>query len=605
MGKKEAVELLRRRGAEVDVFAASLMGWDDEVRKLVKQRPQRLSTYMGNYNLSPLGAAVHGGHLSTVKLLVELGADVRADKHRDFYPLMIAVRRGHVDVAEWLLQHGASVEEARSKETGLLHTPPLHQVASVGSPEMAKVLLKHGADADVRDYFGKTPLHDAALTGNRPVAEVLLAAGAKMDAEWRNSSSAYRQYPAVATPLDLAIAKGKKEMVEFLLGKGAGWTFDAAVFLGRTDRVAAMLKEMRKADPEQARFEARYALRDAARHGHGGLARFLLENGYAEADNFAMEPCLICGRPGVLKVLLEAGADPETVFYFRRDNALGLACHHGHTEVVKLLLEHGAKAEARVVKAVLKGEAGEPDLTRDVNVNPLYTAAGGGHLEIVKLLLEAGADVNDGRDYSTALYAAARGGHAEVVKLLLERGASLGPLPRDSDTPIRAAARGGHTEVVRLLLGAGADVNSQHFDRRWTPQGNTPLHEAARFGHEAVAELLLDRGARIDEPNADGMTPLHLAAEKMHWEMIELLLRRGAQPNAFARDGRSPLHVAAMHGDRFAAAILLRHGADPLIADALGKTPIDYAKEKGYRRCAEESRAHHRHLKGDPDSTPK
>ena len=56
----------------------------------------------------------------------------------------------------------------------------------------------------------------------------------------------------------------------------------------------------------------------------------------------------------------------------------------------------------------------------------LATAALMGHTEVVALLLEHGADVNaKSRDGGTALHAAAFLGRAETVKLLLKKGADI------------------------------------------------------------------------------------------------------------------------------------------------------------------------------------
>ena len=55
---------------------------------------------------------------------------------------------------------------------------------------------------------------------------------------------------------------------------------------------------------------------------------------------------------------------------------------------------------------------------------PLLLAANGGHTELVALLLERGARVNQQRaDGTTALCAAAAAGHLAAAKVLLEHGA--------------------------------------------------------------------------------------------------------------------------------------------------------------------------------------
>jgi len=49
-------------------------------------------------------AAVGEGHEPTVRLLVEHGADIKAE-----YPLIEALRRGHVDIAKLLVANKADV----------------------------------------------------------------------------------------------------------------------------------------------------------------------------------------------------------------------------------------------------------------------------------------------------------------------------------------------------------------------------------------------------------------------------------------------------------------------------------------------------------------
>jgi ankyrin repeat protein len=47
----------------------------------------------------------------------------------------------------------------------------------------AKVLLQHGADANITDNSGCTPLHIAAASGSRKVVKLLLTHGAMVSAK--------------------------------------------------------------------------------------------------------------------------------------------------------------------------------------------------------------------------------------------------------------------------------------------------------------------------------------------------------------------------------------------------------------------------------------
>lgn len=143
-------------------------------------------------------------------------------------------------------------------------------------------------------------------------------------------------------------------------------------------------------------------------------------------------------NPGVVRVLLDAGADPKAA------NRL-----HGFT--------------------------------------PLHSAAAAGCAEVVRLLLEAGspADAKDKYDY-LPLHRAAESGDAETIRLLVGAGTSVeaegGPYRK---RPLHDAAQAGHVDAVRTLLELGADPSAGNSD------GVTPL-DFASYGE----------GARFDETAA-------------------------------------------------------------------------------------------------------
>lgn len=185
-----------------------------------------------------------------------------------------------------------------------------------------------------------------------------------------------------------------------------------------------------------------------------------------------------------------------------------LAARNGHADIVRLLLQHGA----RPTKADKHGWS------------PLHRAAQGGSAEVVRLLLEAGAAPDDAACGHTPLHIAADEGHVEVVRELLaayrQGQASLDQLDEKTclgggETVLHKAAKRHHglrhergrafNEIVALLLAAGANPNSLDHDAR------TPLFQAVAYGGVRTVKFLLEAGAAVDVADKLGWTPLNWA----------------------------------------------------------------------------------------------
>lgn len=85
---------------------------------------------------------------------------------------------GTLEMVEFLCEKGADVNRGQRSSS-------LHYAACFGRPGIAKVLLKHGANPDLRDEDGKTALDKArerSDEGHREVANILLSPG-----EWMTS----------------------------------------------------------------------------------------------------------------------------------------------------------------------------------------------------------------------------------------------------------------------------------------------------------------------------------------------------------------------------------------------------------------------------------
>lgn len=102
---------------------------------------------------------------------------------------------------------------------------------------------------------------------------------------------------------------------------------------------------------------------------------------------------------------------------------------------------------------------------------PLLLAASKGHAEVVRVLLDSGARVADlDCNDQTPLHRAAGAGRGAVVKLLLaETGVKVNAPDKEGNTPLHLAMYEQHEGPVRALLDAGGSTKSKN------NKGETPL----------------------------------------------------------------------------------------------------------------------------------
>ncbi len=253
---------------------------------------------------------------------------------------------------------------------------------------------------------------------------------------------------------------------------------------------------------------------------------------------------------------------------------LSAAVSDGNKEAVKVLLEAGADPDQEIIlrNDDLKLIPGEPG---EYHMFPLEIAAYGcphdtatrdcdiPYIEIIDLLLDYGADIDkaDGKEGSTALHAAVRRGLKTIDKLI-ER---------------------------------GADVDIENY------KGQTALHLAASrsFENTPIVEKLVKAHAKLDIIDNEGLTPLHFAVQNGHGNITALLIQLGADVNRQDFQGRTPLHFAAlycMNPQRSVftfnpdgtlmlqyseiTKLLLKSGVDFTITDNQNKTPQDIILSK-------------------------
>ena len=188
------------------------------------------------------------------------------------------------------------------------------------------------------------------------------------------------------------------------------------------------------------------------------------------------------------------------------------AAFHGHSDIVKLLIENDARPDSRT-------RFRTPFHAR---CTAMHFAAAGGYDDIIQQLIDADGEVNVLNTHNaTPLHWACRYGRSKATQVLLRHHAQLEIRDQDDRTPLHLAILGDHAEVsggtpshvVPILLEYNANPNATCPKE---PASFTPLHRCVTLGLERLdcAKALLHSQAdrNIKDPRWE-KTPLDMAKD--------------------------------------------------------------------------------------------
>ena len=416
------------------------------------------------------------------------------DHENALTPLMVACNHHpsvSLDIIELLIEKGAEIDyQYHGGYSALMKALQVRKT----NLEAVKFLIKHGAQVDLKDNRGKSVLNVGCEKGNVEIVKVLLEVEGVQDEliSGGMSSGSIDGNMNISTrlcPFNTAIEYKHIQLVKWLLDS----------YMVTDIPVGALFSAIRSQSSEMVQLLLDY----------GGTAQ------------------------------VNPTADGET-------SALMLASYYRNSEIVKMLLEKGAKA----------------DLHNENEVFALMLAASQGNVDVVKELLERGADVNlKGKGGSTALLSVISAGdhvvHQQskiaIVELLLKYRADVKVQDDDRHSPIHEAIIKRSAEIVKLLLDKDKEIINQQ-----DQCGCYPLKRAIKYLPDIV-QLLLDRGA---DPNQDdgGETPLMSSVYDVN--IAKMLIASGANVNLQSNNGGYAMLNAIYQRKYEVVEVLLEKGAD-------------------------------------------
>ena len=532
--------LLMEHGADVNVrttdewtllHEAAFRRWPEIARLMLDHganmnaENERGETPLHVVSQSEHDSQEHG--IGIARMLLERGMDVNAPDNDHGTPLHSASYFGRPEIAQVLLDHGAIADAENSQGETALHVVTRGKYPSQeDGVTIVWLLLDRGVDINARDKGYDTPLHSASQFGGLEIARVLLDYGASPNAENDQGE----------TPLHLVARDGSRdsqeysvEIVQLLLKCGAhinaldnnhNSPLHSASYFGRPEIAQALLDHGANAEAE---------------NNHGETPLHLISRSkYTSQEDGVRIAWLLLKH----KINVQA----RNMNY---DTALHLAAFKGRIEIAKVLLHHGADVNAENQQRetplhLVTGKYGTPE---------------GDGVCIAQLLLERGADVNRQRkNKSTPLHSAAIEGRPAILRVLLDHCANVNMANERGETPLHLVSRGKYKDpessvrVLRLLLGHGADVNAREKNK------STPLHLAVFMGRHEITQALLDHEANTNLRNEQGETPLHVlsrgkyASQENGIIIARVLLEHGSDVNATDKDRNTPLHFASYLG---------------------------------------------------------
>ncbi|KAL5088988.1 hypothetical protein Trisim1_006132 [Trichoderma cf. simile WF8] len=368
-----------------------------------------------------------------------------------------------------------------------------------------------------------------------------------------------------------------------------------AVTRGATECVRILLSHATKPDILSTVSSALYV---AVQSGYVDIARMLVEyepiqdfnTQYPDKPMF-LSRAITTGNIELVSMLIQHGAkvNARDTFYLNTKTPLSKAVSDKNLEIVKLLVQNGADinysdgtsypplisallyGSIESIHYILQNEKVDVHQVAHDGVTALIAAIK--YPPIVQELLAKGLPINQDSIMWNALSRAVVWNQLETIEILI----SHDPKPdlecvygqytgRDffrGYTAIQIACYCRHPKCVKLLLNAGANVGFRNSNRKDALDILLDRDQDSKQAEECFRLLLSNRNSGdAGYINEKRQTRLHFIQRKTRVSIVELLAAAGAPIDTQDDDGYTPLAIAVGEGNSTVARFLVERGAN-------------------------------------------
>lgn len=562
---KQLVDLLISNGASVNNWRkGSAIPHALHITCIMKEDEMAISLINGNADVNQIAELKRNTVYRSEKshCITNIYDEVYSHTRLMISPLEIVCigKMLNLNLVEVLLKNGAN-----SNIKSLSGIKPLLIASFYKYDPLVKLLLNNKADANVCDNIDILCLSNMHYKGDEDISE-LLSYG---NVCFNNTKT---------TPLHVAIINNSQSIVNELLQNSArndiACDISPFMFAIQNDRRNIPTDRQQIIDfyRNYKKIEDILPLHAACLLGFRTIAEILVKKTLPHDKE-----AVILIRP--FQVAFIKGHMYEKWPYITNKpfslSALQIACLGQYWDTCKMLIQNGVVRKSTfevsdLLVASFLGDKKNIELTmcdkRIYETSVLRFAYENKGIEIVKQLLETNKEDEFGDDLKTLFFIACSKGDTETVSHICSIVHKYNINDYIDATPLHTACENGNAETVQFLLSQNAYVDSISIENE------TPLHIACKKGLNDVVRSLLQRGAKPFLTNKQGENVYHLVSRYNYLDCArsvfefrkKSLTNTDAEPGVNSRtvDGKNALYFSFENKNKNMMKLLLNFGAN-------------------------------------------